>query len=493
MSQEDNTIKTFVRVRPPLPREADQPSVVLMPDKHTTVLSAPTSSPFHSKWAKPNGTSQKEFTLGEVVWSGEGDTYVSNTEFYHRTSADLLNHMFQGYNVCLLAYGQTGSGKTRTMLGTSGIEDPGLVPHLVQDILHHKELLVGEGVDCTVRLSCYEIYNEQVRDLITDTKDAGKLRVREHPQTGPYVENCREVVLSSMEEFEHHLSATVRSRATAATSMNDTSSRSHAILSLTVHQTRYAGGDDGLGAAREEVVSNIKLVDLAGLERLSKTKAYGNNVRGKEGTLINQLLATLGRCINLLASGQLVIPYRDLVLTYLLKENLGGNSKTLMIFCISPVDFDETHHTLNYAHEVKKIKTKAVSNSKMLASVPSPAQRHAPTLELLRDQIAQLTSELAKATAKQQRAAELVQELELQLARAQFENKYNKQQLARKDRQISQVFDQVVDPIQHDNRALIKALAEHRQSQWLQLQQQIAGGRASTATMLQWFDPKVAI
>ena len=132
------------------------------------------------------------------------------------------------------------------------------------------------------------------------------------------------------------------SRSTASTSMNDKSSRSHAIITLTLKQTKFekfsgfssdSDETNSIGDASEEMVSNIKLVDLAGSERLQKTKLYGQQERIKEGTLINKSLAVLGRCINLLSSNpSSLIPYRESILTYLLKENLGGNSKTCMIF-----------------------------------------------------------------------------------------------------------------------------------------------------------------
>ncbi|CAN3375526.1 hypothetical protein DIURU_005736 [Diutina rugosa] len=447
---EDNQIKTIVRVRPRLSREQDQRNLISM-TAATTTIEAPPQSAFHARW-KQGDTASKTYTFDKSVWScdPESANFIDNKEFYQLTGRELLDHAFQGYNVCLLAYGQTGSGKTYTMSGTA--DTPGLIPQLVRDIIGQKEILVGQGTDCTIRISAYEVHNEKVHDLL-GVDDKVRLKVREHPQTGPYVEGCNEIVVNSEDDFTRHFAKTLRNRTTASTLMNDQSSRSHAIISLTIKQTIYCSQDNELGDAKEEIVSNMKLVDLAGSERLDRTKLHGQQDRVREGSLINSSLTTLGRCVNSLASADnSVVPYRDSVLTYLLRENLGGNSKTSMVFCISPCDFEETYHTLTYASQVKKIKTKARSNAKKLSVSDWTKLRSAEdnVIARLRQQVEQLTSQ---STQQQQSAAQLISTLENELERVQFENKFIRQQVSAKNSRLRQALS-VVKAAQQSHASL---------------------------------------
>lgn len=433
---EVTNVTVLVRVRPPLPREQDNDWVVEMPadEPGATYLKTPLSS--------GKNTPKKKYVFDDSIWSFDSSdaNYTDNLAFYRKSGPLLIDHFFQGYNVCLLAYGQTGSGKTFTMMGDE--HDPGLIPLMIRDILRHKDSLVRDKINCELRFSYVEIYNEKVRDLL----DGSRLcRVREHPSSGPYVENVADHRVDSYDEFLHHLAKGNANRTVAATLMNDTSSRSHAVITFTLKQTRFSSDEPAnLGDAVEEMVSNIKLVDLAGSERLSKTKVFGQAERMKEGTQINKSLTVLGRCINILAQpGKQVVPYRDSTLTYLLRENLAGNSKTAMIFCVSPGDYEETHQTLNYASQVKKMKTVAKANSSAITSAPVDwdklKEMDKTVIDTLKEQIERLTAQLEDSQTPDNSVTSLIRYLERESGKQTFEIKYLKDMLAVKDTQIAEL------------------------------------------------------
>lgn len=477
-------IKVLVRVRPLLPREealedeSSKQCLITMPVESpmTTILKVPTTSTFHSQKNKQNrpgspSISEEEFkkyTFDESIWSFDRhqDNFVDNSAFYEKTGPDIINHFFQGYNVCLLAYGQTSSGKTHTMMGNRN--DPGLIPLIIKDILGQKELLINEKINCEVKISYIEIYNEQVNDLL-GSEESTKCRVREHPITGPYVENVKDFIVNDYDDFKNLLNKGNLKRSTASTSMNDKSSRSHAIITLTLKQTKFADADSSLdiGDADEEMVSNIKLVDLAGSERLAKTKVYGQQDRIKEGTLINKSLSVLGRCINLLSANSsnpnskpALVPYRDSILTYLLKENLAGNSRSFMIFCVSPIDFEETYQTLNYATQVKTIKTAARANKTKLSTIPVQwdllRQSDQDAITSLKQEVQELTDKLKRMESSEQTPSlasdnfnKLINYLENETRRLRFENKYLKNQLNKKDKEVEEL-NKHVNYIDHE-------------------------------------------
>ncbi|KAI5967049.1 hypothetical protein KGF57_000477 [Candida theae] len=423
-------------------------------------------SPCCTTVVNPITNERKQYYFDDCVWScnPKDENYMDNKQFYNKSGPDLLTHLFEGFNVCLLAYGQTSSGKTYTMMGED--ESPGVIPSLIKDILKQMEISVSQKVQCELRFSYVEIYNEQVMDLLNKDQNV-KCRVRENPQTGPYVENVKEAIVSSYEQFLELLKLGNKVRSTASTLMNELSSRSHAVITLTLLQTRYENeAEGGIGNASEQMTSNIKLVDLAGSERLAKTKLYGQQQRMKEGASINKSLTVLGRCINLLAqkSTKSIIPYRDSILTYLLKENLGGNCKTCMLFCISPLDYDETTQTLTYASEVKKIKTLAKANRTKLPTVPvnwdELKNSENSVIDSLRSEVETLTNKLTRLELEKDNLSSksestlveqeetsnvkrLMEYLEKESARAKFENRYLKQHLAKRDKQITELQSQV--------------------------------------------------
>ena len=267
-------------------------------------------------------------------------------------------------------------------------EEAGVIPRICRNMFERiAEFQKDKNLKYTVEVSYLEIYNERVRDLLNPATK-GNLKVREHPATGPYVEDLAKLAVRSFEEIEHLMDEGNKARTVAATSMNETSSRSHAVFTLTVTQKRH----DVETRMDTEKVAKISLVDLAGSERATSTGATG--ARLKEGAEINRSLSTLGRVIAALADLSMgkkknmsMVPYRDSVLTWLLKDSLGGNSMTAMIAAISPADinFEETLSTLRYADSAKRIKNHAVVNE----------DPNARMIRELKEELAQLRSKLS--------------------------------------------------------------------------------------------------
>jgi kinesin family protein 1 len=339
--------------------------------------------------AKDGG--QKVFAFDKSYWSFDKNdsNYAGQDSLHEDLGKPLLDNAFQGYNNCIFAYGQTGSGKSYSMMGYG--KEAGVIPKICQDMFQRiGELQQDKNLICTVEVSYLEIYNERVRDLLNPSTK-GNLKVREHPSTGPYVEDLAKLVVSSFNEIENLMDEGNKARTVAATNMNETSSRSHAVFTLTLTQKRH---DVETNMAMEKV-AKISLVDLAGSERATSTGATG--ARLKEGAEINRSLSTLGRVIAALAdlsekkkkvSGKgSQVPYRDSVLTWLLKDSLGGNSMTAMIAAISPADinFDETLSTLRYADSAKRIKNHAVVNE----------DANARMIRELKEELATLRSKLS--------------------------------------------------------------------------------------------------
>ncbi|OTB16490.1 hypothetical protein K445DRAFT_58753 [Daldinia sp. EC12] len=359
-------IKVVVRCRPFNSREIDRGSKCIVEMKgNQTILTPPADAAHGPKGSKDN--SVKTFAFDKSYWSfNKNDpNYAGQENLHSDLGKPLLDNAFQGYNNCIFAYGQTGSGKSYSMMGYG--KEAGIIPHICQDMFRRiEDLQKDKTTRCTVEVSYLEIYNERVRDLLNPSTK-GNLKVREHPSTGPYVEDLAKLVVSSFQEIENLMDEGNKARTVAATNMNETSSRSHAVFTLMLTQKKY----DAETKMEMEKQAKISLVDLAGSERATSTGATG--ARLKEGAEINRSLSTLGRVIAALAdlsTGKKkkgaggTVPYRDSVLTWLLKDSLGGNSMTAMIAAISPADinYDETLSTLRYADSAKRIKNHAVVN-----------------------------------------------------------------------------------------------------------------------------------
>lgn len=325
----------------------------------TGALSTPRSS--------SNGTNSRVFAFDRTFWSfDKSSSEIHNSPFADQQSvfedlvSPLLDHAFSGFNTCMFAYGQTGSGKSYTMLGFKN--DPGVIPRVGAEMFDRIQKNSSNSTSYNVTVAYYEIYNEKVRDLL-NLKNRENLKVREHPLHGPYVEDLSKLAVKSYDELNSLLLEGNKTRTVASTNMNQSSSRSHAIFSITLTQTELK---EGLPVS--EKVSRIHLVDLAGSERARTSGTSGSRL--KEGAEINRSLSTLGRVITALAekafhpSRQIAVPYRDSTLTWLLKDALGGNSMTAMLATISPSfsNYEQTLSTLRFAQNVKKIKTHAVVN-----------------------------------------------------------------------------------------------------------------------------------
>lgn len=352
-----------------------------------TVLTPPTNVEHKGKAAKAALEGTKTFAFDKSYWSFNraDNNYAGQDNLFVDLGKPLLDNAFQGYNNCIFAYGQTGSGKSYSMMGYG--EEAGIIPKICQNMFERiGEMQSDKNLSCTVEVSYLEIYNERVRDLLNPSTK-GNLRVREHPSTGPYVEDLAKLVVRSFPEIENLMDEGNKARTVAATNMNETSSRSHAVFTLTLTQKRH----DVETSMSGEKVAKISLVDLAGSERATSTGATG--ARLKEGAEINRSLSTLGRVIASLADistgkkKNAQVPYRDSVLTWLLKDSLGGNSLTAMIAAISPADinFEETLSTLRYADSAKRIKNHAVVNE----------DPNARMIRELKEELAQLRSKLS--------------------------------------------------------------------------------------------------
>ena len=383
-------IKVVVRVRPFNGREIDRnaKSVVQMKDNQTILIPPPDAEERLRKGGVKGADGQKTFAYDKSYWSFNRNDphFAGQNNLFNDLGKPLLDNAFEGYNNCIFAYGQTGSGKSYSMMGYG--EEPGVIPKICKSMFERIEgFQTDKNLKYTVEVSYLEIYNERVRDLLNPA-NKGNLKVREHPSTGPYVEDLAKLAVRSFPEIEHLMDEGNKARTVAATNMNETSSRSHAVFTLTMTQKRH----DEETRMDTEKVAKISLVDLAGSERATSTGATG--ARLKEGAEINRSLSTLGRVIAALADlstgkkkNMSMVPYRDSVLTWLLKDSLGGNSMTAMIAAISPADinFEETLSTLRYADSAKRIKNHAVVNE----------DPNARMIRELKAELAQLRSKLS--------------------------------------------------------------------------------------------------
>ncbi|XP_076464871.1 uncharacterized protein LOC143296707 isoform X2 [Babylonia areolata] len=347
---------------------------------------------------------------------GHCAAFASQQLVYQDLGTEVLQAACDGYNACLFAYGQTGTGKTFTMMGHPG--EVGLTPRICEGLFGYVDECQEENSTFRVQISYMEIYNERVRDLLNSSSQPQRftLRVREHPKEGPYVEDLSRHQVKDYHQVQTLLDRGNQNRTTAATHMHEHSSRSHAIVTLHFTQAKLEHG------LPSEVVSKIHLVDLAGSERADPN--YHANYKGRitEGGSINKSLNTLANVIKALAERSLLtwsseavgptgslgetpagsspstgrkarvlhVPYRDSVLTWILKDSLGGNSKTLMIATVTPASthYSDTLSTLRYAQRAKRIVNKPVINEDANVSL----------IRQLRQEIERLKQMLASAT-----------------------------------------------------------------------------------------------
>ncbi|XP_017838291.1 kinesin-like protein KIF13B isoform X2 [Drosophila busckii] len=372
-------IKVAVRVRPFNRREIELGTKCIVEmDKQQTILQNPPTL------EKMERKQPKTFAFDHCFYSlnAEDVSFASQETVFDCVGRDILDNAFQGYNACIFAYGQTGSGKSYTMMGSQ--ESKGIIPRLCDELFSAIANKSTAELMYKVEVSYMEIYNEKVHDLLDPKPNKQSLKVREHNVLGPYVDGLSQLAVASYKDIDNLMTEGNKSRTVAATNMNAESSRSHAVFSVVLTQilTDEASGVSG------EKVSRMSLVDLAGSERAVKTGAVGDRL--KEGSNINKSLTTLGLVISKLADQSIgkkgtndkFVPYRDSVLTWLLKDNLGGNSKTVMVATISPSadNYEETLSTLRYADRAKRIVNHAVVNEDPNARIIRELRHEVETL-----------------------------------------------------------------------------------------------------------------
>ncbi|KAG8436568.1 hypothetical protein GDO86_007614 [Hymenochirus boettgeri] len=372
---ENCAVTVAVRVRPFSKRERSEKALqVVFMNGQETIVQHPDSKQNHI------------FCYDFSFWSFEKShsSYAGQELVYQKLAIPLLEWSLFGYNTCLFAYGQTGSGKSYTMMGFD--EEPGIFPRFCADLFLRIQATMKQLFSFHLEISYFEVYNEKIHDLLNFKADSRQkkqpLRVREHPLIGPYVEDLSMYVVSSFQDIQSWLELGNKQRATAATGMNDKSSRSHSVFTLILTQTKTEHVDGQEHDHR--ITSRINLVDLAGSERCSSAQTSGERL--KEGVSINKSLLTLGKVISALSENSQMpkktfIPYRESVLTWLLKESLGGNSKTAMIATISPAltNLEETLSTLRYAKQARLIinlaKVNEDVNTKMIRELKAEIEK----------------------------------------------------------------------------------------------------------------------
>ena len=337
LKDKSESVKVVVRCRPLGNKE--------MEEQRECIVNVDMNACFIQVYNPQNIKEIKSFTFDHTY-----DWRATQELIFNQTALPILESIMEGYNGTIFAYGQTGTGKTYTMEGNDNEKDKGIIPRSIDWIFNNIKNYPAQQF--LVRVSFVEIYNEEVRDLLSKVKRQ-KLNVREKDKVF-YVENVTVIQAENSKMTLDIMKSGRVNRATGATKMNPGSSRSHSIFSITVESSTT----DEAGEAHYKV-GKLNLVDLAGSERQSKTESTGE--RFVEATKINLSLTCLGSVINKLVSGkQQYIPYRDSKLTMLLQDSLGGNTKTVMIANVGPADYnyDETLNTLWYASRAKKIKNK---------------------------------------------------------------------------------------------------------------------------------------
>ncbi|XP_065351986.1 osmotic avoidance abnormal protein 3 [Cloeon dipterum] len=359
------TVKVVVRCRPMNAKEVDMgcKNVVNMdPVCCTCYLSNPN---------EPSAP-HKAFRFDGVY-----DATSTTENVYNEVAYPLIEGVPEGYNCTIFAYGQTGCGKSFTMQGPKEpASQRGIIPRALEQLF---EAAAVSEAKFLLTASFLEIHNEEIRDLLNPANQKNRLELREHPEKGVYVHDLSSHPVHSKNQCVDLMERGWALRAVGATLMNADSSRSHCIFCVNVERMDVLS--DGSSGVRR---GKLNLVDLAGSERQAKTGATGDRL--KEATKINLSLSALGNVISALVDGRTRhVPYRDSKLTRLLQDSLGGNTKTLMVACLSPADYnyDETLSTLRYAHRAKSIENKPRINEDPKDAVIRQYQTEIEQLKML--------------------------------------------------------------------------------------------------------------
>ncbi|XP_035934921.1 kinesin-like protein KIF19 isoform X5 [Halichoerus grypus] len=345
----DQQLTVALRVRPISVAELEEGATLIAHkvDEQMVVLMDPMEDP--DDVLRAHRSREKSY-LFDVAF----DFTATQEMVYQATTKSLIDGVISGYNATVFAYGPTGCGKTYTMLGTD--HEPGIYVRTLNDLFRAIEE-TSNDMEYEVSMSYLEIYNEMIRDLLNPA--LGYLELREDSKGVIQVAGITEVSTINAKEIMQLLMKGNRQRTQEPTAANQTSSRSHAVLQVAVRQRSRVKN-----ILQEVRQGRLFMIDLAGSERASQTQNRGQ--RMKEGAHINRSLLALGNCINALSdkSSNKYINYRDSKLTRLLKDSLGGNSRTVMIAHISPASsaFEESRNTLTYAGRAKNIKTRVKQN-----------------------------------------------------------------------------------------------------------------------------------
>ena len=363
--------KVYVRIRPFLPKEYQKlrrnnsTSLItnqfqVQNNKNIQILNSifiVNNKTLYVLDPKHNNPQEKKYYFNKIFTEQE-----KNKDVFEQAIKPTINNVINGYNSTTLAYGVTGTGKTHTIFGDLALSngEDGVAIKACEYLFNklNKEYFSD---DYEIKVSYIEIYNENVIDLLNNENENISLMIIEDPNKGVYVHNVKEFIINNTNELKKLICQGNKRRTMAPTNQNKFSSRSHAILQLSLKRKTYNEKKNNF----DIYYSKFLIVDLAGSERGGLEKGK----RREEGANINKSLFTLGSCINILSdknrNGKF-IPYRDSKLTRLLKDSLGGNILTVMLVCVSPSgeSYDESISSLNYANRAKKIKKKIFQNKK---------------------------------------------------------------------------------------------------------------------------------
>uniref|UniRef100_G3TJU7 Centromere-associated protein E n=1 Tax=Loxodonta africana TaxID=9785 RepID=G3TJU7_LOXAF len=356
----------------------------------------------------------KSFSFDRVFHSNETTKNV-----YEEIAVPIIESAIQGYNGTIFAYGQTASGKTYTMMGSQ--DYLGVIPRAIHDIF--KKIKEFPDREFLLRVSYMEIYNETITDLLCDTRKMKPLIIREDFNRNVYVSDLTEEVVYTSEMALKWITKGEKNRHYGITKMNQRSSRSHTIFRMILESREKGEPSNCEGSVK---VSHLNLVDLAGSERAAQTGAEG--VRLKEGCNINRSLFILGQVIKKLSDGQVggFINYRDSKLTRILQNSLGGNAKTRIICTVTPVSFDETLTTLQFASTAKYMKNTPYVNE--VSSDEALLKRYRKEIMDLKKQLEEVSLETRAQAMEKDQLAQLLEEKDM-LQKVQIEKIQNLTQM----------------------------------------------------------------
>nr|XP_055198519.1 centromere-associated protein E isoform X5 [Nyctereutes procyonoides] len=341
----------------------------------------------------------KSFNFDRVFHSNETTKHV-----YEEIAVPIIDSAIQGYNGTIFAYGQTASGKTYTMMGSQ--DYLGVIPRAIHDIF--QKIKKFPDREFLLRVSYMEIYNETITDLLCDTQKMKPLIIREDFNRNVYVADLTEEVVYTSDMALKWITKGEKNRHYGITKMNQRSSRSHTIFRMILESREKGEPSNCDGSVK---VSHLNLVDLAGSERAAQTGAEG--VRLKEGCNINRSLFILGQVIKKLSDGQVggFINYRDSKLTRILQNSLGGNAKTRIICTVTPVSFDETLTTLQFASTAKYMKNTPYVNE--VSSDEALLKRYRKEIMDLKKQLEEVSLETRAQAMEKDQLAQLLEEKDL--------------------------------------------------------------------------------